>query len=632
MSRIEIGETVGLVHPFVDAHTLGLSAVAQLLEDCDIRAVIAGERVCRAVEHPSDTVGLQVLRDWIEKESIRHLGFSYRLDPVLGAASFDHLLHVLRDQKLLDETGGPIRGIFFAGLPAACRQVQEAHGGRVFVFRGDENAGETLERLGVPRERIPHEITADEKYDRFRLEFGKRLLERELQSQIQPVDRSGYAEFGSRRDSLQARLDHGISHRLPPLMRAHVGPFRPDREMAIREYLDWCRQLASSGYLDVLSIGTSQLTQSHFGEVWQDQPNGGGVPVNSEAEYRQIYEASRPMLVRTYAGTSRVPELARIHEDTLNIAWHALSFWWFSQIDGRGPNPVAENLWQHIETLEFIAKSGKPFEPNIPHHFAFRGADDATYVASAILAARTAKRSGIRTFVLQNMLNTPRSTWGLQDLAKARVMLAMARELEDADFRVVYQPRAGLDYFSPEPDRAKAQLAAVSALMDDVEPNRPQSPEVVHVVSYSEGCALADPPVVDESIRITRAAIDEYRRLRAKGGGFEIERGSDLLDRIGSLEADVRELLAGMEAAIPDLYSPQGLYLAFWAGFLPTPYLWERREEFRHAVSWRTRPIRGSVRVVDDKNRPAPMRERIRIAAEHLSAPPLTLAVPASTF
>jgi hypothetical protein len=610
--RLELGDVVGLVHPFVDAHTLGLSSVAQLLEDCGYRAILAGEDVCHAVEKPQEAKGQSHLRRWIDENRVTHIGFSYRLDPDLAADAFSLLVHVLRDQGLLQESGGKVRGLFFAGLPAACDKVQRAHGERVAVFRGDEGVVDTLTSLGVPPERVPQVVAEEERYDQARLAFGRRIMERELPDRIAPVDRSGYPEYGTRRDTLIARLDHS----LPPLMRAHVGPYMPNRLQAVQEFLSWCRRLAKSGYLDILSIGTSQLTQSDFGGDWGDTPNGGGVPINSEEEFRQVYDASRPMLVRTYAGTSRVPELAKVYEETLNIAWHALSLWWFSRIDGRGPNSVLENLGQHFETLRFIARTNKPFEPNIPHHFAFRGADDVTYVASAVLAARAAKRLGVRTFILQNMLNTPRSTWGLQDLAKARVMLALTRELEDRNFRVVYQPRAGLDYFSAQPEKAKVQLAAVSALMDDVEPETPRSPDVVHVVSYSEGYALADPDVVDESIRITRCAIDEYRKLRASGNVPDAAHSEDVRERTEGLGRDVRLLLDAMEQAIPDLYTPEGLYRAFWSGFLPAPYLWECRQEFRRAVAWKTRPVRGAIQVVDDRNQPVSIEERIGIASE----------------
>lgn len=611
------GDTVGLLHPFVDAHTLGISVVGQLLEDCGFRSVIAGETVCRAAEHPDDPSAIRELEDWSRANDIKHVGFSYRLDPESAAKTFEKLVFVLRDRRLLEESGGSIRGLYFAGLPAACQRVGAIFGDRVRTFIGDETPQETLAKLGVPSSSIPTGIREGERYEQDRLNFGRQVLERELPDRVLRVNRGGYSEFGTSKDSLTARLDHGWAYGLPPLMRAHVGPFRANREAAVAEFVDWSRRLASSGYLDILSIGTSQLTQSRFGEEWDDAANGGGVPIRTEEEYRQVYQASRPMLVRTYAGTKDIPKLAEVHERALNIAWHALSFWWFSKIDGRGPNPVAQNLAEHFETMGVIARSGKPMEANIPHHFAFRGADDATYVVSGVLAARCAKAMGIRTYVLQNMLNTPRSTSGIQDLVKARVLLSLVRELQDKSFRVVYQPRAGLDYFSPNEAKAKVQLAAVTALMDDVEPRAARSPDVIHVVSYSEGYALADPVVVDESIRITRAALEEYRQLRARGRAPVPSEYGDVDRRTAALTDEVRRILATMEAAVPNLYSPQGLYRAFWAGFLPVPHLWECRDEFENAIAWRTRPIEGAMRVVDEHNRPIPLNERLRIASEN---------------
>ena len=129
------------------------------------------------------------------------------------------------------------------------------------------------------------------------------------------------------------------------------------------------------------------------------------------------------MLVRTYSGTKNIQKMAEIYERTINIAWHALSLWWFDELDGRGPNPLYTNLQEHISTIKYIARVKRPFEANVSHHFAFRGCDDITYIVSAFLAAKLAKKCGIRTFVLQNMLNTPRSTWGIQDLSKSRALL-----------------------------------------------------------------------------------------------------------------------------------------------------------------------------------------------------------------
>ncbi|GIV21748.1 MAG: hypothetical protein KatS3mg023_3499 [Armatimonadota bacterium] len=609
-------EVFGLIHPAIDAHTLGISSVAQLLQECGYTVVIADASVCDAANQPSYLDNIEIVLHWIRQHGITRLGFSYRLDPAEGAERFGRLLHQLRERRMLAEQGGPLRGIYFAGLPAACERVTREHGDLVETFDGDETPSETLRKCGVPSSRIPSAMSAEVDYDEFRLRFGQELVASGKHLRIQPPDRSGYPQFGTAQDTVLARIRYAQQNQQPPLMRAHVGPYLPDREAAVRLFLDWTRDLARAGFLDVLSIGTSQLSQSHFGEDWTGLPNGGGVPIHSPEEFRRIWQAARPMLVRTYAGTRNIPQLARMYEQTIHIAWHALSFWWFCQIDGRGPYSVRQNLEQHIETLRFIAESGKPFEPNIPHHFAFRGADDVSYVVSSVLAARTAKRLGVRTLILQNMLNTPRATWGIQDLAKSRALLTLVRDLEDERFRVILQPRAGLDYFSPNLARAKAQLAAVTALMDDIEPHDPNSPPVIHVVSYSEASHLADPPVVNESIQITIAALQEYRQLRAKGEVEDMSQHPEVQARTEELLRDARTVLRAIEESIPDPYSAEGLYTVFWAGFLPVPYLWEGRQEFAHAVRWQTRVIRGSVKVVDEQGMPIPVPQRVQVAAE----------------
>ncbi len=609
-------EVFGFIHPAIDAHTLGISSVGQLLEDCGYPVVIADAQVCAAANEPSHLDNVEILVGWIRRHGITRLGFSYRLDPHEGAMRFGRLMYQLRERRQFAEQGGPLRGIYFAGLPGACEKVRQEHGDLVEVFDGDETPTQTLRKLGVPAERIPPAMSAEVEYDEFRLRFGQELVDSGKHLRITPPDRSGYPEFGTAQDTVVARMHYAQRQGQPPLMRAHVGPYLPHRESAVRLFLDWTRQLAQAGFLDVLSIGTSQLSQSHFGQDWTGLPNGGGVPINSPEEFRAVWQMARPMLVRTYAGTRNIPQLARMYEETIHIAWHALSFWWFCQIDGRGPYPVRENLRQHIETLRFIAESGKPFEPNIPHHFAFRGADDVSYIVSSVLAARTAKRLGVRTLILQNMLNTPKSTWGIQDLAKSRALLALTRELEDEQFRVVLQPRAGLDYFSPDLQKAKAQLAAVTALMDDIEPHDPNSPPVIHVVSYSEASHLADPPVVNESIQITIAALQEYRRLRAKGEVEDMSQHPEVRARTEELLNGARAVLQAIEQSIADPYSAEGLYRIFWAGFLPVPYLWEGREEFAHAVRWHTRVIRGSVKVVDEQGNAIPPEQRARISAE----------------
>ncbi|MBN2356100.1 cobalamin-binding protein [candidate division KSB1 bacterium] len=604
-------DTFGFLKPALDRHDLGLTSVAQLLRTCGLTTVFADETVCQAANRPEDAANFALIEKWLRQEGIARLGFSFRLDPDIGVALFGRLLHGLREKKWLHEQGGPLRQVCFAGLPRACELVRREWGDWIVLFRGDESMAETLDKLGIQSVLHAGILNPELQYDRVRFAFANDLFRRELPLQIKSLTRPSYSEYGTEADTLVLRLKSAWEQRQGPLLRAHMGPYLPERHQAVHLFLKWAEQMARGGHLDILSIGTSQLSQSHFGQDWNGLSNGGGVPVNSEEEFAAIWRAARPMLVRTYAGSRNILQLAKVYERTIHQAWHALSFWWFSQLDGRGPNPVLQNLREHLETLKFIAHQNKPFEPNIPHHFAFRGADDVTYIVSAVLAARVAKSRGIRHLVLQNMLNTPKYTWSVQDLAKSRAMLTLVRELEDRSFRIIYQPRAGLDYFSPDPDKARRQLAAVTALIDDVEPHREDSPPVIHVVGYSEAAQLATPEIVEESLRITRAAIAEWRRRRSQDLHDCLDE-KEVAVRMEELITDTRRVLYVIDRCCPPPYSAEDLHRLFAAGFLPVPHLWNDRDLFPNAIAWDTAFIDGGIKIVNEKGLQVPIGERLQ--------------------
>ncbi len=593
-------ETFGLIKTLIDAHTMGVHAAAALLRDCGYRVIISP----REIEAAAGTINLESSQErilaWIRENNIIRIGFSYRLDPGDAVNLFGRLVYTLKSNGYFECADAQVKSVFFAGLKPACERIEQIYGGRISTFRGGESAEETLLVMGVPMEDIPKQIKTGCQYDKDLLKFGKELIHKGEYKKQKPLARNVYPEYGTDRDRVELRLKHNFRDGFQPLIRAHSGPFSAykTREQCLQEYQLWCRQLANAGYLDILSIGSSQLSQSNFGEKWGDKINGGGVPVNSEAEYHAIWQAARPMLVRTYSGTKNILELAQIYERSINICWHALSLWWFNELDGRGPNRLYDNLQEHIDAIRLIAAIGKPVETNVPHHFAFRGCDDVTYIISSFLAAKMAKRCGVKTFILQNMLNTPRSTWGIQDLAKSRVMLRLIKELEDESFRVILQTRAGLDYFKPDLEEARCQLAAVTAQMDDIDPENAYSPEIIHVVSYSEAVQLATPEILNESIKITRQALQDYRQLKRMGLTPDVM-SAEILSRTADLELAARKIIAAMERYIPNLYSAEGLYLAFVGGWLPVPELWSDSDEFRHAKGWGTQMKNGSVQLMD---------------------------------
>lgn len=596
-------DVFGFIKPLVDVHTMGVYTMANLLRDCGYRVYVSNDDVNEAVEQIHKINNYSLVKSWIVKNGITRLGFSYRLDPVEGCDYFLSLYHHLKDDNMFADNGGQLQQIFFAGLPDTCELVKGKTQGEILVFPGNESPIESLTMLHVPEGLMPAALNQNNPYDNMRWDFAKKLIESERYKLEQPLDHYGYKECGSDNDTYVARLQYAKEKHALPIIRTHSGPYNPNRLEALKEYNSWCRELAQSRLLDVLSIGSSQLTQSNFGEDWEGKPNGGGVPVNSEMEYVAIKENAKPMLARTYSGTKDVPGLARIHERALNISWHALSFWWFDELDGRGHNSLLDNLKEHFEAVRWIVTTGKPVEPNVPHHFAFRGADDITYIISGYLAAKACKKMGVKHLILQNMLNTPKYTTGVQDLAKGRTMLKLVRELEDENFHVSLQSRAGLDYFAPDLEEAKVQLAAVTCLMDDLEPENDNSPEIIHVVNYSEAVRLATPPIIKDSIRITLNALHEYRTARALGKIPNMKYDTEVKYREEALYNEAKDAIALMEKAVPNLYSPEGFYKVFVEGFLPVPYLMDQHRKFPKATQWHTAIKDGGIKVVDDEGK-----------------------------
>lgn len=617
-NKAHSNDVFGFIKTKVDVHTMGIYTMANLLRDCGYKVVVAKDEIGEAVEKLKKLNNYSLFKNWILSNKINRISFSYRMDPQDGCDYFMTMYEQLCADKMLVEQGGPIKEMSFAGLPDACDLVTQKTDGKILVFPGNEPPVVSLRMYGVPEHILPKSLVNDNPYDNMRWDFAKELVESERWKLEPAQDHFGYSECGTTKDSYIARLCYAREKHTLPIIRTHSGPYNENRLEALKEYNSWCNDLANSKLLDVLSIGSSQLTQSNFGEDWEGMSNGGGVPVNSEMEYEQIREAAKPMLVRTYSGTKDVPKLARIHERSLNISWHALSFWWFDELDGRGNNTLLENLREHFEAVRYIVTTGKPVEPNVPHHFAFRGGDDITYIVSGFLAAKAIKKMGARHMVLQNMLNTPKYTLGVQDLAKGRAMIKLVRELEDDNFKVSLQTRGGLDYFAPDLEYAKIQLAAVTCMMDDLEPDNENSPEIIHVVNYSEAVRLATPPIIKDSIKITLNALHSYRFARKMGVIPDMAHDADVRYRYEALLYDSREAIRLLEKHIPNLYTPEGFERVFKEGFLAVPYLMDQNNKWPKATMWKTAIKNGGICVVDDDGNIISTEDRYHYIINHM--------------
>ena len=235
-------DRLGLIHPATDVHTLGITSIEHLLQDCGYKAIVADMKICEALDRLEADESGDILQRWIHEANISFLGVSYRLDPEQGVRMLLSLVRTLRQRHLLSRDGGRLKGLFFAGLPDTCQKVKSEVPEIKGVFFGDESPTEVLAILGIPPAFLPQSFLQGLTYDEDRLAFGKELIAKGDYLGFKPPERSGYKSFGTERDSAISRCLYAIQRGQPPLFRAHAGPYLANRREAVDLFLNWARQ------------------------------------------------------------------------------------------------------------------------------------------------------------------------------------------------------------------------------------------------------------------------------------------------------------------------------------------------------------------------------------------------------
>src|SRR5690606_7461736 len=112
-----------------------------------------------------------------------------------------------------------------------------------------------------------------------------------------------------------------------------------------------------------------------------------------------------------------------------------------------------------------------------------------------------AKKMGVKDYVAQYMFNVPAFISPEMDLAKMLAKIEMVESLQDENFRVYRQARAGLASFPADLSQAKGQLAASAYLALSIKPH------IYHVVGYCEAHHAATADDIIESCKIVRGVI-----------------------------------------------------------------------------------------------------------------------------
>lgn len=299
-------------------------------------------------------------------------------------------------------------------------------------------------------------------------------------------------------DNLVERVDSKYPY---PLLRHHYG--RPSLE----ETIEGIGKIAEAKVMDVISLGPDQNTQEFFfrqQEMKKEYDGAGGVPIRSEEDFRRLKEASRRgnfPLMRSYSGTSDVFDMAETLKNTINNAWCAVPLCWYNELDGRGTRTIEVSVAEAQRLMKWHADRGIPVEANEPHHWALRDAHDTMSVVMAYVSAYNAKKMGVKHYISQFMMNVPNTLSFPMDLARVLAMRELVETLEDENFRVFRQTRAGLPFLCADYDVAKGQLAASTMLQMSL------APHIIHVVGFCEADHAASAEEVIESCRIVRGVI-----------------------------------------------------------------------------------------------------------------------------
>lgn len=332
-----------------------------------------------------------------------------------------------------------------------------------------------------------------------------------------------------------------------PILRHHYG--RP----SLDETVKGIEAIAEAKVLDVVSIGPDQNAQQFFfhqERMVEEFSGAGGVPLRTEEDLRRLKSAAKRgnfPLMRCYSGTEDVFRYAEMLSNTIDNAWAAIPLCWYNELDGRGTRTIEQSMPEALELMRWHAERNIPVECNEPHHWGLRDAHDVIPVAMAYIAAYNAKKCGVSHYISQYMFNNPNGLNFSMDLAKVLAMIEMVESLEDQNFHIYRETRAGLALLSADEAVAKGQLAASTFMQMVVKPH------IMHVVGYCEADHAAKAEEVIESCRIVKGVIRHTLKDH-----FSIDKDEDIIRRKEELVREAKLLLSFIKEEYASFDDPLG--------------------------------------------------------------------------
>ncbi len=478
-------------------HTLGTEKFAEWLEDLGVNYI--------AIKL-GPAVTIDELLNKIQESNPEVVAISYRL----GDLHVDEIITELIEKALergLDQKSTGIRYAFGGTRPAA--NLVRAITGQIMQpdrFTPVDDRHFDLAKVAAEYQKRPgfkgfFEIIVDDYVTMDELEqFAKRI----------PGKKAADLTWS---DDLLERIKQVRARESRPVIRAHIGIAADSLEPTIKGV----EELSDAKCLEIVSLAPDQPSQAFLAkfvrgeEDPEEHPRGqGGAPIGGKEDLRALKEATKRgnfPLSRIYSGTDELAEVAKIFEETLNMAFPAVPIFYYNQLDGRGPLSIWDGFVEHFNVMKWWASIDKPLEINDPHQWQLRNCTDDLYVADHVLSGVVALKMGIKNYVMQLMFDLPPEIYPLYDLAKMRAAYELIEPLtRHFDYNIIRETRGGLSSFPPNLDRAQGHLGMTTYWQMFMEP------DIVHVVSISEAHHEAKTADIVESCEITKQVFEEFQR------------------------------------------------------------------------------------------------------------------------
>ena len=214
-------------------------------------------------------------------------------------------------------------------------------------------------------------------------------------------------------------------------------------------------RIAAAGVLDVVSLGPDQNFQEHFFHPERMDPGPGraggcaGALRRRPAPPVRRHPAGQPPIHALLLGHQRPGGPGRGAARAIHNAWCAVPVFWYSELDGRSTRSLEAAIAEHGALVAWCAARGVPVERNDQNQWGLRHASDTVQVAAAALAAGLTAAAGVKTIVVQMMLNNPPGISPAMDVAKMSAMEALVRQRVGPGVAVLRETRGGLFSMPP---------------------------------------------------------------------------------------------------------------------------------------------------------------------------------------